>query len=149
VAYAVGITIRTKTSRPHLRGVVVDTTSVAAMRTFEHLASPGESADQLHSLGQDLASELAAQDDIVAVIVREVGFAKAAGLTLAVKNRLRAEGICVAVARTVTSKVQVLDINAIAQLLGVSTADVPAHGASIATSEYVEPATAALAAMHL
>lgn len=144
----VGIAIRTTASCPHLRGTVVDGATGALVRTFEHKASSGDAADQIHQVAQDFATELAAQS-VTAVLVREVGFARPAGMTAPVKNRLRAEGACVGVARTVTAKVEVLDAKAIAHMLGTTGAKVDAVGKALTSGDWVESATAAVAAAEL
>ena len=148
VTYAVGIAIRTTAGCPHLRGAVVEIATGALVRTFQHRASAGESADQLHEIAQDLETELAAQT-VSGLVVREVGFARAAGLTAPVKNRLRAEGLCVAVARNVTARVAVLDVQAIARALGKANDEADDVGKLLATGAFVEPATAAAAAATL
>jgi hypothetical protein len=148
VTHAVGITIRTTAGCPHLRGAVVEIATGALVRTFQHKASGGESADQVHEIAQDLETELAAQT-VSALVVREVGFARQAGLTAPVKNRLRAEGVCVAVARNVTAKVAVLEIQAIARALGKPNEEADDVGKSLIKGDFIEPATAAAAAAAL
>lgn len=145
---AVGIAIRTTKSCPHLRGVAVDVDSGEVVVQFEHKASAGAVADQIHEIGQDLASELRALEP-VAVLIREVGFARAAGMTAPVKNRIRAEGVCVAIARAVTENVAIMETKAIASLLGVKGADVDTAGEAVTSGDWVEAATAALAAAKL
>jgi hypothetical protein len=148
VTYAVGITIRTTKKCPHLRGVVLDIATGALVRTFEHKATAGESTDQLHEIAQDFESELAAQA-VESVVIREAGYARQAKLTDAVKNRLRAEGLCVTLARAVTAKVEVFDVQAIARALDKTGEEVTADGEALAIGDFVEPATAAAAAATL
>lgn len=148
VTHAVGITIRTTDGCPHMRGAVVEISSGSLVRTFQHKASGGESVDQLHEIAQDLETELAAQT-VSAFVVREVGFNRAAGFTAAVKNRLRAEGVGVAVARNVTAKAAVFDIKAIARAVDKPTSKADEVGKELAEGEFVEPATAAVAATTL
>jgi hypothetical protein len=145
MSHAVGITLRTTNKCPHLRGVIIDVVTGEVVRTFEHRASNGDSKDQLHEIAQDFESELAAQT-VGAVVIREAGYAKQAKLTESVKNRYRAEGLCVAMARVVTAKVEVLDIQAIGRRIGD---DIPAAGGALAGGDFVEAATAAAAAASL
>jgi hypothetical protein len=148
VTHAVGLAIRTTTGCPHLRGAVVDIATGQLVSTFEHKASAGAGADQIHQLAQDLASELKALEP-AAVLIREVAFARPAGLTAAVKNRVRAEGACVGIARAVTATVAVMDTKAIAHLLGVSGVSVDDAGKALTSDPWVESATAAVAAAKL
>jgi len=148
MAHAVGIAIRTTKGCPHLRATVVDVSTGQLVSTFEFQASEGEVADQVHQIAQDLASELTALDPI-AVLIREVGFARKAGMTAAVKTRIRAEGACVGVARAVTSKVAVMETNGIAHLLGVSGSTVDNAGTALTSGKWVESATAAVAAARM
>jgi hypothetical protein len=145
VAHAVGITLRTTNKCPHLRGVIIDIATGTVVRTFEHKASKGDSKDQLHEIAQDFESELAAQT-VEAVVIREAGYAKQAKLTDSVKNRYRAEGLCVAIARVVTTKVEVLDVQSIGRRVGKTGDDLTAAGEALAGGDFVEAATAAAAA---
>jgi hypothetical protein len=148
VTHAVGITIRTTDSCPHMRGAVIEISSGSLIRTFQHKASSGESADQLHEIAQALETQLAAQE-VLAFVVREVGFNQSAGLSNPVKNRLRAEGVAVAIARKVTSRVAVLNVKAIARAVGKTSEDADEVGKALAKGQFVEPATAAAAAATL
>jgi hypothetical protein len=143
-----GITVRTTRKQPHLRGVVVDTAG-ALVRHFEHLASRGMTAEeQLHALGQALASEVTAQT-ITGVVIREAGYAKGSGLTASVKNRLRAEGVALAVVRATIDKVAITDSNGIGHLIGVTAAEADRQGQELGSGEVGVVAAAALAAIHL
>jgi len=148
VTYVVGITVRTTAACPHMRGAILDTTSGLLVRTFQHRANAGQDVDQLHEIAQDLESELAAQA-VSALVIWEAGFNRAAGLTAPVKNRLRAEGVCVAVARDVIETVAVLDVNALAHALGRPSKTVVDAGEALTQGVFGEAATAALAAATL
>lgn len=102
----------------------------------------------LHALGQAFATDLAAQP-VAFVLIREAGFARAAGLTASVRNRLRAEGVSLGVARAVTQKVAVLDVAGIGLLLGVAPDEADRAGLALAGGEFSDPGAAALAALHL
>lgn len=146
--FAVGITLRTTNSCPHLRGVVIDCDTGAFVRSFEHKASKGDSKDQLHEVAQDFESQLAAQQ-VDAVVIREAGYSKQSKLSESVKNRYRAEGLCVAIARAVTAKVEVLDVVAIGRKIGKAGDDIGNAGKALADGDFVEAATAAAAAATL
>jgi hypothetical protein len=147
VENSIGMTVRTKSGRPHLRGVVVDDTG-AFVRSFEHQCSDGKDHEMLHGLGQALASELAGQP-VRGVVIREVGYARGSGMTGAVKNRLRAEGVALGVARAVTERVAVTDSVGIGHLLGVTPEAADALGAAVVAGGFEQPAAAALAARRL
>ena len=102
----------------------------------------------LHGLGQALATELAVQT-VGFVLIREAGFSRATGLTGTVKNRLRAEGVSLGVARAVTSKTAVQDIAGIGLLLGLAPGDADQAGSALAGDKFADPGAAALAALHL
>lgn len=99
----------------------------------------------LHALGQALASELAAQL-VRGVLIREAGYAKGTGMTATVKNRLRAEGVALGVARAVTEQVAVSDSVGIGHLLGMTPTASDALGTAVAAGHFRDPAAAALAA---
>lgn len=147
MTHAVGVTVRTTKGRPHLRGVVVDAAG-GFVRSFEHQCSAGDGHEMLYSLGQALATELAAQP-VAAVLIREGGFARGTGFTAVVKNRLRGEGVALGVARAVTQKVAVADSSAIGHLLGVTADAADAQGAGLVGAALEDPAAAALAALAL
>lgn len=147
MAWTVGITVRTTTARPHLRGVALNEATDEA-RTFQHKSSTGTAVeDQLHALGQAFLTELTAQP-VDAVWIREAGYARGSGLTAPTKTRLRAEGVCLAAARTVTQNVRIGDVNAATTALGntKTAAQLDADGAALTNADCAEAAGAALAA---
>jgi hypothetical protein len=147
VTNVLGVTVRIAGGRPHLRGVVLDD-SGALVRTFEHKCSQDDEHEMLHALGQAFGTELAAQD-VGAVLIRESGYSRGAGLTGPTKARLRGEGVALVVARRVTRVVVVADAKGIGQLMRVDAASADADGKALAGAIYAEAAAAALGALKL
>lgn len=148
VIHAVGITLRTTNTCPHLRGVVIDAGTGAFVRTFEYKATKGASTTQLHEIAQHFQSQLAVQS-VAAVVIREAGYSKQAKLSESVKNRYRAEGLCIAIARVDIANVEILDVQAIGRKIGKTGEDINEAGQAVAAGDFIEAATAALAAATL
>lgn len=147
VGNAVGLTVRTTKSRPHLRGVVLGREGLL-LRSFEYLCNDDEDHEMVYEVGRALTTELAAQP-VDAVVIREAGYAKGSGLRKSDKNRLRAEGYAVGVARTFTIKVRLIDSAGIGHLLGTTAVDADSRGTALIKDDYAKSATAALGALTL
>lgn len=141
-----GVTVRTTKGRPHLRGVVLDQGNVT--RTFQHLPSTAENlAEQIHGLADALRTELTALPSaLAAVVVREADDGARGGLTAGRKARARAEGAVLDVARQRTTKVAVMNGPQVGRACGDNLAAAEALAAERVESEWVEAASAALAA---
>lgn len=151
MSLVVGVSIRTTKGSPHLRGVVMPAVGLPSIiRQFEHQTSKNDPpAQQLYALGQALESELRAQD-VSALVIREAGFAaRASASQSAVKNRLRAEGICIAKAQEITNRVAISDANGLARMVKVTTSDLSEQSRTLLDDAWEHATSAALAARTL
>lgn len=151
MTFVVGLSVRTTSGCAHLRGVLMESRGLDDVtRRFEHRASQGDPVEQqLHGIGQALATELRAQE-IDAAAIREAGFSRNASLRQAVaKNRLRAEGIVLTQARSFTERVALADVQGLSHLLNLSPGDLDARSEAILPDPWADTVSAALAARGL
>lgn len=141
-----GLTVRANASRPHVRGVLLE--HDGAIRKFQHHAPASETlAGQIAGVVDAVRSEIAGDVDIEAVVLREADDGRHGGLTTGRKARARAEGAVLAVARSVTPNVEVMNGPQLGRALEGKLADAQDAGrALVGSAEWVEPAAAALAA---
>jgi hypothetical protein len=148
----VGITVRAKASRPYLRGVVLDDpTAGSTPLTFAHGSNAGQTlAEQVHGLADALRTALTAvTSGVDAVVVREADDGRRGGLTAGRKARARGEGVALDVARAITARVEVMNGPAIGRACGGNLASAEVAAAAIVSVDWVEAASAALAARSL
>jgi len=148
----VGITVRVKGGRPHLRGVVLDDPSDdSPPRTFSHLASSADGlAEQVHGVADALRTQLTAlAGSLTALVVREADDGARGGLTSGRKARARAEGAVLDVGRARTQRVQVMSGPQVGRACGGNLQTAEALAAEQVDAEWIEAGSAALAARSL
>lgn len=124
--------------------MALDGESEAAV--FRHLGEQGaDVAEWMHRLKGALTTDLTG-DEIAAVVVREADDGQHGGMTLARRNRARAEGVGLAVARDFTTVVALANGAQVAKAAGRDLADVQAEAEALVGKEYVEACAAAIAA---
>lgn len=130
-----------------VRGVSLDDGKGA--QVFLHRAAAGEDeALQLLSLRNALTTRLA-DLPVAAAVVRAADHHHAARLTDAAAQRLRAEGVLLATARTVVPRVVSLTGKEIGDVCGTSKAAVDKRAADLLSAAAAEATAAALAADQL
>ena len=140
----VGIAVRIESSKPRLRGVILDGESIT---TFDYLAADSSDvAEKIVTIADGLDGRLAALHDIQRIVIRQGDDGKRGGLTATTLLRLRAEGAAIYVARQRCRDVRVMSGPDVGRACGGDLASAEEQAKEIAPATWKVAASAALAA---